>query len=157
VSTFDVALLLHIVAAIAFFAGLLLAAAASVKASRRVDPVEIAVLLSLARFGALLVALSGVAVLALGFWLVELANREPSEAWLSASVALLIVAFVLGALGGQAPKRARKLATQAAAEGAPPVEEILAALANPVARGANTIATLASLAILVLMVWRPGG
>ena len=155
-STLQVALLLHIVAAIAFFAGLVLVASASVKASRRVDPIEIAVLLSLARIGALLVAAGGIAALAIGFWLVELTNREPGEAWLAASVALLVVAFVLGALGGQAPKRARKLAAQAVTEGTPPVEEILETLRNPVARAANAVAALASLAILVLMVWRPG-
>lgn len=156
-STFEIALLAHIAAAILFFAGLLLAAVPSSLAARRADPVEIAILLSLARIGALIVAVGGIAVLALGLWLVELTNREASEAWLSASVALLIVAFVLGGVGGQAPKRARKLAAQAAAEGSPPVEEIIETLRNPVARVTNLIATLASIAILVLMVWRPGG
>ena len=156
-STFEIALLVHIFAAISFFAGLLLVAASSLKAARRLDPVEIHILLSLARLGAAIVAVAGIATLALGFWLVELTEREPSEAWLSASVALLIVAFVLGALGGRAPRQARKLAAQAATEGSPPVGEIVALLRDPVARAANIIATLASLAILVLMVWRPGG
>lgn len=155
-STFEIALLLHIVAAIAFFAGLVLAAAASHTAARRLDPVEISVLLSLARLGALIVAIGWVAVLALGLWLVELTEREPSEAWLSWSMALLIVALLFGALGGRSQRRARKLAAQAADEGAPPVEEIIAMLRDPLARAANTIAALASVAILVLMVWRPG-
>ena len=156
-STLEIVLLLHIAAAIVFFAGLLLTVATNTAAVRRSDPAEISVLLSLARIGALITAAGGIAVLAFGLSLVELTGREPSETWLSASVALLIAAFALGALGGRNQRRARKLAAQAHGETAPPAEEIIKLLRNPLTRAANTLATLASVAILVLMVWRPGG
>lgn len=156
-STLEIALLLHIAAAIAFFSGLVLAAVTTSAAGRRSHTREIAVLLGAARSGALLVAVSGVATLALGFWLVELTDREPSEAWLSASVALLIAAFILGGLGGRKLKRARKLATRAAEEGEEQASEALTLLRDPLARAANGLATLAAISILVLMVWRPGG
>ena len=61
------------------------------------------------------------------------------------------------ALLARAEEQAARDGQQAAAEGTPPVEEIITILRNPLARGANTIAALASVAILVLMVWRPGG
>jgi uncharacterized membrane protein len=155
VSTFQIALLLHISAAIAFFSGLVLAAATTGFAARRDHLREIAVLLSLARVGALMVLTGGIATLALGFWLVELTEREPNEAWLSASVALLLAAFVLGAIGGRPLKRARILSASASADTSP--AEISELLRMPVARAANAIAGLASVAVLVLMVWRPGG
>ncbi len=155
-STLEIALLLHIAAAIAFFAGLVLATAATWAAARREHAREIAVLLGTARTGALMVIAGGVATLAFGFWLVELTDRDVSEAWLSASVALLIAAFVLGAIGGRALKRARRLAEHAVANGEIRADGARALLGDRAARVANTVAALASVSILVLMVWRPG-
>jgi len=155
VSTFQIALLFHISAAIVLFSGLVLAAATTGLAARRNHLLEIAVLLSLARIGALMVVAGGITTLALGFWLVELTEREPNEAWLSASVALLLAAFALGAIGGRPLKRARVLSANNSGDASP--AEISKLLRMPVARAANAIAGLASVAVLVLMVWRPGG
>lgn len=119
-----------------FFSGLVLAAATTGLAARRDHPREIAVLLSLARVGALMVVAGGIATLALGFWLVELTEREPSESWLSASVALLLATFVLGAIGGRPLKRARVLSANASADASS--AEISELLRMPVARAANS-------------------
>jgi hypothetical protein len=51
VSHYDVALLIHLVGAIGFFAGIALAAAAMGAARRRTRPKEIAVVLALVRWG----------------------------------------------------------------------------------------------------------
>lgn len=155
-STLEIALLLHIAAAIVFFSGLVVATVTTWAAAQREHAREIAVLLAAARTGALIVVAGGVATLAFGFWLVELTDREPGEAWLSASIALLIAAFVLGAIGGRSLKHARKLAARAAADGETHADAARALLRDPLARATNAVAALASISILVLMVWRPG-
>ncbi len=156
-STFQVALFLHIAAAVLYFAGLILATAALSTAQRLDKPSAISAVLGLSRVAVILVATGGVAALALGFWLVELQNRDVGEAWLSAAVALLIAAFVLGAIGGQRPKRARTLATRLAAEGDTMTPELRGLLHDRLSAVLNGVAGLASIAILVLMVWQPGG
>jgi len=155
-STFQIALLLHIAAAIVFFGGLILAATALTAAGRLDRPSAIAALLGLSRFAVVLVASGGLLALIFGFWLVELTDSEPSEAWLSAAVALLIVAFGLGAIGGQAPKRARKLAVELASGEDAMTPELRGLLNDRRAGASNGVAGLASIAILVLMVWQPG-
>lgn len=114
-SRYEVALLLHIGGAIAYFAGIALAGVAFIAARRRERPSEIAAVLALARTGVLL-ALAGTAVL-LGFalWLVDLSGSIGiGDGWVSAALALFVTAAVLGGVAGQAPKKARKLAADLA-------------------------------------------
>lgn len=78
--------------------------------------------------------------------IVEQLTREPS--------ALYPIALVLGGLGGQRPKRARRLATQLATEQAPLSVELRALLDDPLSRAANYGSLAIILAILVLMVFK---
>lgn len=156
-STLQIALLLHIVAAIVYFAGLILATAALGSAQRLGRPSTIAAVLGLSRVAVILVAAGGLLALIFGFWLVDLQDRDLGEAWLSAAVALLVAAFVLGSIGGQAPKRARRLAVELALNDDVMTPELRDRLSDRRAAALNTIAGLASVAILVLMVWQPGG
>ena len=153
-TSYDSALLLHLLAVIAFFSGLAVAAAAHAAALRRQRPGEIAAVLGLARTGVLLVAAGTALVVVSGLWLVEETGHGLGDGWLALSLLLLVVAGLLGAVGGRKPKRARRLAeSQAGAEVADPEISIL--LRDRVALGANLAAAAAALAILVLMVWRP--
>ena len=61
-----------------------------------------------------------------------------------------------GGLGGQAPKRARRLAEHLTGEGDQPSAELDQALRAPVADALNWAAAAAAVAILALMVWKPG-
>ena len=67
-----------------------------------------------------------------------------------------MLAFILGAIGGQRPKRARLLAARLAAEGAEAAAELRALLDDRLSRAFNYGAALAVLAALVIMVWKPG-
>jgi uncharacterized membrane protein len=156
-SSYHVALLLHLVGVIAYFSGLALATAGLVAARRRTLPSEIAAILALARSGALLVAAGMVVLVACGFWLVSILDLEFGATWLDVSIALFAVSFFLGGVGGQAPKRARRLAERLAGGANEPTDELRALLGHRPSDVLNGLGMLASLAVLVLMVWQPGG
>lgn len=153
----DWALLLHLLGVVALFSGMTVAAVADEAARRRERPSEIAALLGPARVGVVFVAVGTVCILAGGFWLVGSSGAYSlGDGWISASLALLVVAFVLGGLGGQRPKRARLLASRLAREGDAPSEELRALLDDPLSRAGNYAAAVAVIAALVIMVWKPG-
>jgi uncharacterized membrane protein len=151
----DVALFLHLLGALLFVAGIVVAGVAFEAARRREQPAEIVLLLGLTRVGVLLVAIGALAVLAFGLWLVHLDGLSYGTGWIAAALGLYFVALVLGGIGGQGPKRARLLAGRLAAENAPANDELRALLADRRSRGANYAAALAILAILALMVFKP--
>jgi uncharacterized membrane protein len=151
----DVALFGHLVGAVAFFAGLAVAALAQRAALRVERPSEVALLLGLARRGVLLVAAGLVLVVGFGAWLVEETAYGLGDGWLAASLALLVLAVVLGAVGGRRPRRTRALATRLEREGDRPSEELSRMLADPASLAVNGAAGLAALAVLALMVWKP--
>lgn len=153
-TSYDLALLFHLVAVIGFFAGVAVAAAAQLGALRRQRPGEIAAVLGLARTGVLVVALATLLVLATGLWLIEETGHSLGDGWVALSLLLLVLAGVLGAIGGRKPKRARQLAERQAPESA--ADPALGALLrDPVSLAANALSAIAAFAILVLMVWRP--
>jgi len=85
---------------------------------------------------------------------VDETRRSLGDGWISASLSLLVVSLLLGAVGGRKAKLARRLAESQAPE-APVGQEVRALLRDRTALGANVLAAAAALAILVLMVWRP--
>jgi uncharacterized membrane protein len=155
-STENVALFLHLLGAFALIAGSTVAAVAFEAARRRETPAEIALLLGLSRIGVVFVALGTLLVLVFGLWLVDLGDWSYGAGWVDAAIALLVAAVVLGGIGGQRPKRARKLASRLAGEGAPASAELRALLDDGTARAINYLSGLLLLAILVLMVFKPG-
>ena len=62
----------------------------------------------------------------------------------------------LGGVGGQRPKRARKLAEQLAREGDAETPELRALLDGRLALAVNYLSAVLVLAIVVLMVFKPG-
>jgi len=151
-TNYDWALLLHLVAVIAFFSGMAIATAAQVGAWRRERSGEVAAVLALARLGVLVVAVGLVLVLVSGLWLVEETRRSLGDGWISTSLLLLVVSLLLGAVGGRKAKLARRLAERQASE-APVGPEVQALLRDRAALAANVLAAAATLAVLVLMVW----
>ena len=150
----DWALLLHLLGVISLFAGMTVAAVAHAGARRRERAPEIAALLGLTRVGVALVAAGALLIVGSGLWLIEISNGFYSlgDGWIAGSLALLVLGFVLGAAGGQRPKRARRLA--AGDEGS--IEELRALLDDRLSRALNYAAALLVIAALVTMVWKPG-
>ena len=152
----DGALFGHLAGALLFASGSVLAAVALEAARRRSEPSEIALLLGLARTGAALVGVGALAVLGFGLWLVHLGSWGYGAGWVDAAIALFLAAAILGALGGQAPKRARKLASRLASQRKPATDELRHLLDDRSATWLNYGSGLLVVAILVLMVWKPG-
>ena len=149
------ALFLHLVGALLFFSGLAVAAVAQLSARRRRRPSEIALVLGSARTGVLMVALGAVLILAFGLWLSDLSGYG-LDGWVLAALVLFLVSVVLGGLGGRTPKQARRLAERLALAGDEPSPELAALLRSPRADALNAAAAVAAVAVLVLMVWKPG-
>ncbi len=154
----DWALLVHLFGVVILFSGMSIAGVAHAAARRRGRPSEIALLLGLTRTGVLFVGIGALFVLAGGFWLVAASNGSYSlgDGWVGASLGLLAFSFVLGWIGGQAPKRARHLAGRLARAGDEPSPELHRVLDSPPALLGNYAAAGAIVAALVLMVWKPG-
>jgi uncharacterized membrane protein len=152
-----VALFFHLLGAFSFVAGTVVAGVAFESARRRRTPGEIALLLGLSRIGVALVGAGTLLVLVFGLWLVHLGRWGYGAGWVDAALGLLVAAAVLGAIGGRRPKRARKLAARLAADGAPVDAELRALLDDRVALAVNYLSALLVLAIVALMVFKPGG
>jgi uncharacterized membrane protein len=151
----NVALFFHLLGALLFVAGIVLAGVAFEAARRRREAAEIALLLSLTRVGVVMVAVGGLLLPIFGLWLVHLGNFGYGAGWVDAAIALYVVSLVLGGLGGQRPKQARLLASRLAADGQPVSTELRALLDDPVSRIENYGSLLLVLVILVLMVFKP--
>lgn len=75
---------------------------------------------------------------------------------MDAALALFVLIGVLGALGGQRPQRGRKLASRLAREGNAESDELRALLDDRLALVLNYLAAVFLVAIIVLMVFKPG-
>jgi uncharacterized membrane protein len=154
----DWALLLHLAGVVLLFSGMILAGFALAAARRRERPGEIAALLGLTRSGVALVTAGGLLLVASGLWLIEATGEVYSlgDGWIAGSLGLLVLAFVLGAAGGQRPKRARQLATGLGRDDRETGEDLRRLLDRGASDAFNYAAALAVIAALVLMVWKPG-
>lgn len=153
-TTYNVALVLHIFAALLFVSGIVVAGAGFEAARRRNRPGEIALLLSLTRIGALMVAVGGLLLPIFGLWMVHLGHWGYGSAWIDWAIGLYVLALVLGGLGGQRPKQARKLAVQLSADGAPLSDELRRLLNDRLSLAENYASLAVVLGILVLMVFK---
>lgn len=153
-TTYDIALVLHLLGAITFVAGIVLAGVAFEVARRRAQPAEVALLLSITRVGVLLVGLGTLLIAGFGFWLVHLGGWGYGTGWIDASIGLYVAALLLGGLGGQRPKQARRLAGALAEQRAPISDGLRALLDDPVSRAANYLSLILIVAIVAIMVFK---
>lgn len=154
-TTYELVLVAHILGALLFFGGALLAGVVFEAAARRERPSEVALLLGLARVGAVIVLAGAALVLGAGLWLASDVDQL-GEPWVLWSLGLFVLALVLGAVGGQRPKRARRLAASLARDGTESSLELRKLLNDPLSRAANYASSAVVVVILVLMVWQPG-
>jgi uncharacterized membrane protein len=82
----------------------------------------------------------------------RLTEFDLGETWVATSLGLVVLGAVLGSLGGRRPKRARLLAERQAAVD----REVRRLLDDPLSLWLNAAAAAAYVAVLALMVWKPG-
>jgi hypothetical protein len=86
----------------------------------------------------------------------SLGDGGSDAGWVDAAFLLFIAAAVLGGLGGRAPRKARSLASRLAEEGKPASPELRALLDDRGTQLMNYGSAFLIVAVLVLMVWKPG-
>ena len=147
----------HVVGAFLFVSGAVAAGVLQTAAMRRSRPSEIACLLGLVRYAVAVVGVGALLAVVFGAWLVGRLSLDWGDAWISAALALVAVSAVLGGVGGRSARHTRYLAEQLAAQGDEPSRERSRAVADPVGLALNYASFLAAVAVLALMIWKPGG
>jgi uncharacterized membrane protein len=103
-------------------------------------------------------AIGGVGTLVFGIWLaVSLDSYEVWDGWILASLVLWLIAAGTGETAGARYRRAGERATELVRAGADGPDAELRALARDGrALALHVVASVAAIAILVLMIWKPG-
>jgi uncharacterized membrane protein len=157
VAVTHVLLFFHLLGAVSIFAGAAVAGTLQYAAIRRDRPSEVYAFLRLAPVGAMLVGIGALLTLVFGIALAEHHGFGLSPSWIQAALGLWVAAMVVGAYGGRQARHARHLAARLATEGDEPSPELHHLVSARVPLAASVASGLMLLAILVLMVWQPGG
>jgi uncharacterized membrane protein len=148
---------LHVTGAFLVLGAAVFAAILNGFALRRERPSEIALLYALVRVAVVSVSIGMVVTLAFGLWLVADASFvELGDAWVIVTLILWVVANALGGIGGGRERRTRELAQRLAAEGDAPSRELHARMRDPVTLALSWGSGATVIAILALMIWKPG-
>jgi uncharacterized membrane protein len=128
----------------------------NVLAVRADRPSDTALLLGLIRRTVIVIGVGSVSTLVFGIWLWNELGFGIGTFWIWASLVLWVISSALGGVGGKQQERTRKLAEQLAAAGDTMTDELRALLRDPRGNALSWLAGVATLAILVLMIWKPG-
>ena len=149
-------LFLHLAGVLLFVGGSVAAAVLRRAAMTRERPSEIALLLRAVRPVVPAVAGGLVLAIAAGFWLAHRLDYALSQAWLSLTFALIAWMLVVGAVAGRQDRHTRELAETRAADGDAPDDDLARRLRDPVNLALNASMLVAVVAVVALMIWKPG-
>ena len=152
----DGILFLHLAGVLLFVGGSIAAAVLRLAAMRRQRPSEIALLLRAVRPVVPVVAGGLVLAIAAGFWLAQRLGFALSQTWLTVTFVLIAWMLVVGAVAGRQDRTTRELTERLAADGDAPNERLAHRLRDPVNLALNASMLVAVVAVVALMVWKPG-
>jgi uncharacterized membrane protein len=152
-TTYNIALFLHLLGALLFFAGAVVAGVAFELARGRPRAAEVAALLAASRVGAAVLGAGMLIAGVFGLWLVHLGQWGYGSGWVDWAIGLYVLVLVLGGAGGARPRRARLLATSLG-EHAEVTPELRTLLDDPAARALNYVSLAIVIAIVALMVFK---
>jgi len=157
-SKYETLLFLHVTGAFLLLGGSVTAAVLNVSALRRERPSEIALLLGLVRFAVYAIYAGVLLTIVFGLWLVRASpwGYGYGDAWVVAALVLWVYANAVGGLGGRREDETRRLAESLAAEGDALSAELHARMRDPVTLALEYSGGAAIVAILALMIWKPG-
>jgi uncharacterized membrane protein len=157
VDKYEWLLFLHVTGAFLLMGGIVVAWTFGIVAVRRELPSEIALLMRLTGAAAAAIGIGMITTLVFGLWLVSYLDfYKWTDGWILAALIMWLIAGPLGGAGGKRDKETRQLAERLAAEGDTPSAELQARVRDPIALSLNVASSLLALAILVLMIWKPG-
>ncbi len=119
-------------------------------------PSETALYLRLIRVVVPVIGLGSLSTLVFGLWLVHELGFAFWSFWIIAALVLWAVSGALGGAGGKHQARARTLAERLAAAGDASDDELRAILRDPRGQALSWVAGVATLLLLVDMIWKPG-
>jgi uncharacterized membrane protein len=155
-TTYGWLLFLHMTGAFCFLGGAVAAAVLNVSAQTRQRPSEVAALMRMTRVVVPVLGLGSIMTLIFGLWLVHDVGYGYGDGWIVAALILWALAAALGGAGGKRERETRVLAERLAAEGDSPSSELRARMRDPATLALSYGAGVALLAVLVLMIWKPG-
>jgi uncharacterized membrane protein len=155
-TTADWLLMLHITGAFLLVGGSVTAGILNVLAIRAERPSETAAFLRLIRLIVPLIGLGSVAALVFGLWLVHELSFRFWSFWVIAALVLWVIMGALGGQGGKHQEKVRKLAEQLAGAGDTATDELRALLRDRRGNATNWLAGVATLLLLIDMIWKPG-
>lgn len=155
-SKYDWLLFLHVTGAFLLIGGTLTAATFNLAAMRRERPSEIALLFGLTRVAVAAIYAGVLLTIVFGLWLVHVRGYGYGDAWVVAALVLWVVANALGGIGAKRAEGTRHLAEQLSTAGDVASPELRARLRDPATNLMLYASGAAILAILVLMIWKPG-
>jgi uncharacterized membrane protein len=159
VAFYDWLLFLHVATAFALVAALVVFWIIAVAGRNTDRPSESLRLFSIARPANILVIVGTMGTLIFGIWLaIDSDAYKVWDGWVLLAIALWVVAAGTGQRGGQTYAEAQKLAAQLAADGRgdEPSAELRVRLQDRRAIWLNIVSSAAVLAILVVMIYKPG-
>jgi uncharacterized membrane protein len=149
-------LFFHVTGAFLLLGGAVVAGVFNVAALRRERPSEIALLLGLTRWAVVAISAGLLTTFGFGLWLVHNVGYGWGDAWIVAALVLWALSGFLGSRGGRMQRETRVLAERLAREGDVPNPALRARMWDPLALALSWSSGLAALAILGLMIWKPG-
>jgi uncharacterized membrane protein len=158
VGLYDWLLFAHVTGAFLLVGGAVVAGVLNIAAQGRERPSEVALLLGLTRIAVVSIMLGLLLTVAIGLWLVDQAPFDYGygDGWIVGALVLWFVGSALGGYGGRRDRKTRELAERLAADGDAPSPELRALVRDPVSLAASYGSGLLSLAVLALMIWKPG-
>jgi uncharacterized membrane protein len=156
VDRYDWLLFLHVGGAFLVIGGAVIAGFFNLAALRSERPSEVALFFRFARVGVTAIGPGLLLTLGFGLWLVHNAGYDWGQTWIVLALVVWVVSGALGGIGGRHEQATRELAERLAAEGDAPSAELSARLRNPVWLAMSWGSGIAVIAILALMIWKPG-
>jgi uncharacterized membrane protein len=119
-------------------------------------PSEIATLYALVRYAVPLIYLGLLFTFAFGLWLVHEAQFGYGDGWVVTAIILWVIGSAIGSLGDKSQRETRLVAERLAAEGDAPSPDLRARVLSPLVLASTYASGLVALAVLGIMIWKPG-
>jgi uncharacterized membrane protein len=155
-STYQWLLVFHVTGAFLLLGGGTIAAILNLAALRRERPSEIVLLFGLIRLAVAPIILGALLAFVFGLWLVHKAGYGYGDGWIVVALVLFVIGNALGGIGGRRDERTAELARELAASGDEPSPELRARVHDPVSLALSYGSGLVLVAVLALMIWKPG-
>lgn len=153
---YDWLLFLHMTGAFLVVGGAVMAGVFNLAALRSERPSEIVLLFRFARLAVGAIGVGMVLTLGFGLWLVHHVGYGWGQTWIVLALVLWVLSNALSGIGGKREKQVRELAERLAAEGDAASPQLSARLRDPVWLTLSWGSGIVVIAILALMIWKPG-